>query len=126
VAAVVDTSILIDHLRGVAAAHDQLESELRAGEPLFGSVLSKVEVLAGMHRGEEEPTRGLLGALVWVEVTEEIAEYAGALANRYLRSHPGVDLADYVVAATRELLDVPLWTRNVRHFPMIEELEPPY
>jgi len=35
-----------------------------------------------------------------MEFDDQIAERAGQLANRYLRSHPGVDPVDYVVAAT--------------------------
>jgi predicted nucleic acid-binding protein len=125
-AALVDTSILIDHLRGRSEARDLLAAELSAGEPLFGSVLSKVEVLAGIRRAEAEPTRALLDVLIWADVTDPVAERAGALANRFLRSHRGVDLVDYVIAATREELDLPLWTRNVRHFPMIAGLRAPY
>jgi predicted nucleic acid-binding protein len=126
VAALVDTSILIDHLRGRREAFTLLESELGRPEPLFASVLTKVEVLAGMRAGEQRATRALLAAFVWVEVSDEIAERAGSLARRYLASHPGVDLVDYVVAATREQIDVPLWTMNVRHFPMIPRLRAPY
>jgi predicted nucleic acid-binding protein len=126
VAALVDTSILIDHLRGRPEAHRLLESELALGEPLFASVLTKVEVLAGMRSREVRATRTLLAAFVWVEVSDEIAERAGLLARRYLRSHPGVDLVDYLVAATRDEIDVPLWTLNVRHFPMVPRLRAPY
>ena len=125
-AALVDTSILIDHLRGVAAARALLESELLAGEPLFASVLTKTEILAGMRPRELAPTTALLAAVVWIEVTDAIAEGAGRLANTYLRSHPNVDLVDYVIASTREDLAVPLWTLNVRHFPMIQGLAAPY
>jgi predicted nucleic acid-binding protein len=103
-----------------------LDGELSRGEPLFGSVLTKVEVLAGMRKGEERATRALLGALLWIEVSDEIAERAGAAAARFLRSHPGVDVLDHVIWATREALDVPLWTLNVRHFPMIPGLRSPY
>lgn len=125
-AALVDTSVLIDHLRGRHESWWLLEEQLSSGEPLFSSVLTKVEVLAGMRRGEERATRALLGALIWVEVSDRIAERAGRLSNQYLRTHPGVDLVDYVVAATREDLDVPLWTLNLRHFPMIPGLTAPY
>ena len=125
-AALVDTSILVDHLRGRSEARDLLAGELSAGEPLFGSVLTKVEVLAGIRRAEAAPTRALLDVLIWADVTDPIAERAGALASRFLRSHRGVDLVDYVIAATREELDLPLWTRNVRHFPMIAGLRAPY
>jgi predicted nucleic acid-binding protein len=125
-AALVDTSILIDHLRGRPEARALLEREVMAGQTLFASVLTKVEIRAGMRRGEEDATKSLLGALVWVEVSDPIAERAGELARRYLRSHPGVDLVDFVVAATREELDIPLWTLNIRHFPMVRGLKAPY
>lgn len=126
VAALVDTSVLVDHLRGRAEARDLLEDEINAGEPVFASLLTKVEVLAGMRPREADATRALLGLLVWVEVSDAIAERAGAMAVRYLRSHPGVDIVDHVIAATREELDVPLWTMNVRHFPMVRGLRAPY
>ncbi|MCA1726198.1 MAG: type II toxin-antitoxin system VapC family toxin [Actinobacteria bacterium] len=125
-AALVDTSILIDHLRGHGPARDLLQGQIDHDEPLFASVLSKAEVLAGLRRGEEPATRSLLGLLVLVEVSDAIAERAGAYARRYLRSHPGVDLVDYVIAATSAELDVPVWTMNVRHFPMFPRLQRPY
>jgi predicted nucleic acid-binding protein len=125
-AALADTSILIDHLRGRNEAQSLVERELLDEEPVFGSVLTKTEVLAGARREEEDPTRQLLDLVVWIDVTDPIAEQAGRLANRYGRTHAGVDLVDYVIAATREALEVPLWTLNVRHFPMIRGLRPPY
>jgi predicted nucleic acid-binding protein len=55
-----------------------------------------------------------------------VAERAGMLANRYLRSHPGVDPVDYVIAATAQHLGAELWTRNLKHFPMFPGLSAPY
>jgi len=123
---VVDTSVLIDHLRGDQNAHHALRAAARSGERLTASVLTKVEILAGMRASEERATRGLMDSLDLVEVDNQIAERAGQLANRYLRSHPGVDPVDYVVAATALQLGADLWTRNVKHFPMFPELSAPY
>ena len=125
-AIVVDTSVLIDHLQGEDAAREALHGAAVDGERLVASVLTKVEVLAGMRRTEEDATRRLLDSLDWIEVDENLADRAGALASRFLRSHPGIDPADYVIAATVERLDARLWTRNVRHFPMFPELAAPY
>ena len=125
-AIIVDTSVLIDHLRGEEAAREALRGATAAGERLAASVLTKVEVLAGMRVPEERATRRLLDSLDWIEVDDDLAEHAGVLANRFLPSHPGVDPVDYVIAATTERLDARLWTRNVRHFPMFPELESPY
>ena len=97
-----------------------------AGEHLTCSVVTKVEVLAGMQPSEDDATRELFRALDWVAVDEEIAEHAGRLANRFLPSHPGVDPVDYIIAATAEELEAQLWTRNLKHFPMFPDLTGPY
>ena len=89
--------MLIDHLRGEEAAREALRGATAAGERLAASVLTKVEVLAGMRVPEERATRRLLDSLDWIAVDDELAERAGALANRYLPSHPGVDPVDYVM-----------------------------
>ena len=123
---VVDTSILIDHLRGVEGARRALQGAATSGELLTASVLTRVELLAGMRASEELATLNLLGTLTWVELDEALADRAGRLANRYLRSHPGVDAVDFVIAATVEQLDADLWTLNLKHFPMFPELSAPY
>lgn len=122
----VDTSVLIDHLRGNDEARRALASAAANGERLTCSVVTKVEVLAGMRPAEEPRTRLLLDAVEWLPVDDAIAEQAGLLANRYLRSHPGVDPVDYVIAATAYQHDALLWTRNLKHFPMFPELASPY
>lgn len=53
-------------------------------------------------------TRRLLNSLDLIKVDDAVAERAGMLANRYLRSHPGVDPVDYVIAATTQHLDAEL------------------
>ena len=122
----VDTSVLIDHLRGDDAARRALTGATLNGARLASSTVTKVEVLAGLRQDEEEATRRLLSALDWIPVDDAIAERAGRLANRYLRSHPGVDPVDFIIAATAELHDAELWTRNTKHFPMVADLTPPY
>jgi predicted nucleic acid-binding protein len=123
---VVDTSVLIDHLRGNKSAQQVLDRAVQQGERLACSVVTRVEVLAGMRPTEERATRQLLDALDWIAVDTTLAERAGLMANRYLRSHPGVDLVDFIIAATVEEHDASLWTQNLTHFPMFPNLAPPY
>ena len=122
----VDTSVLIDHLRGDVAARRALGEAVENGERLACSVVTKVEVLAGMRPADEPPTRLLLDALDWLIVDDIVAERAGLMANRYLRSHPGVDPIDFIIAATAYEHDALLWTRNLKHFPMFTDLRSPY
>ena len=51
---------------------------------------------------------------------------AGELARKHRRAYSGIDDADYLIAATALLLEADLLTTNVRHFPMLPGLAPPY
>jgi hypothetical protein len=125
VTAIVDTSVLIDYLRGVQGAAELLEQE-RAVEPLHASEITRVEILAGMRPAEEDGTRLLLSTLVWHPVDAEVAEEAGALGRQWLPSHHTIDSADLAIAATVILNGSSLLTRNIRHFPMFADLNLPY
>lgn len=121
-----DTSVAVDHLRGLTKAVDLLGGLLEAEELLLASEVVRFELLAGVRKGEVEALEQFFSALSWVPVGEEVARTAGALAQRHRRSHSGIDDADYLIAATAFLLDADLLTTNVRHFPMIHGLESAY
>jgi len=79
-----------------------------------------------MRAAERARTAILLETISWIEVSVSIADRAGELARTYRMSHPGVDLADFLIAASAEELRATLVTRNVRHFPMFPDLQAPY
>jgi len=89
---VADTSLLIDHLRGDPHAHTILSNALERHQRLDASVLTKVEVLAGVRSGEEAATQQLFSLFEWVPVDEVLADHAGGLARHYFRSKT-VDLS---------------------------------
>ncbi|MBO0767855.1 MAG: type II toxin-antitoxin system VapC family toxin [Solirubrobacterales bacterium] len=123
--ALVDTSVLIDYLRGHPDAATLLERE-RAADVLHASEITRLEVLAGMRPPEESYTRALLSTLVWHSVDSEIAEEAGSLGRHWLPSHHTIDSADLAIAATAIRTGTELLTRNVKHFPMFPDLQAPY
>lgn len=122
---VVDTSVLVDVLRGHVGATRALTMHRGRGQ-LHASEVVRVEVLAGMRNGEEAATRQLLDVMVWHPIDATVAEEAGRLGRAWLPSHSGIDAADLAVAATTSLLAASLLTANVRHFPMFEGLVAPY
>ena len=121
----VDTSVLVDYLRGHEGAARVLEQE-RAQAPLHASEMTRLEVLAGMRPVEEESTRALLDTLTWHVVDDDVAERAGALGREWLPGHRSIDSADLVIAATTLRAEARLLTCNVRHFPMFPDLSAPY
>jgi predicted nucleic acid-binding protein len=88
--------------------------------------VTRVEILRGVRSAERVRTDQLLRALRWAPVDEAVARRAGALGRRFRRSHPGLGVADLIVAATAEELGVALATGNVRHYPMFLDLVAPY
>jgi len=124
---VLDTSVLIDHLRGTSrAATELIPNAIDRGDELWSSYIVRAELLAGMRAGEEGPTRDLMRLISWSEVDESMSEASGALGRRYLRSHPGIEVSDLIVAALAQHLDADLKTTNLKHFPMFKDLKAPY
>jgi len=122
----VDTTVLIDHLRGAAEARKLLLESVRDDVELWSAVVVRTEVLAGMRSAEKRATVQLLGLFRWLDVTAELADRAGELARKYLRSHRNIDTVDYLIAASALQLNAELKTTNVRHFPMFADLKPAY
>lgn len=121
-----DTSVVVDHLRGLAPATRLLESWIVAGVPVVASELTRLELLAGVRAGERDGLEQLFAALDWVPVTEEIARRAGEFARSYRRSHSNIGAVDYLLAGTATVLGADLVTLNVKHFPMFDGLTAPY
>jgi predicted nucleic acid-binding protein len=123
---VLDTSVAVDHLRGLGSATAVLLGLVEGGEDIAASELVRFELLAGVRSRELARLEEFFGTLWWVPVTAEVARVAAHLARRYGRSHSGIDAVDYLIAATTTLLDAELLTTNVRHFPMFPRLTAPY
>lgn len=123
---VLDTSVAVDHLRGLPAAVGLLRHLVESGEEIAASELVRFELIAGVREEERDALEELFKVPSWVPVDAEIARLAGDLARQLRKSHSGIDDADYLIAATTQLLDADLLTTNVRHFPMLPGLKPPY
>jgi hypothetical protein len=121
----VDSDVLIAHLRGVEQARAWLR-EARTEGPLAVSVLSITELTGGMRSGERREVWGLLASLRAEPVSELVARRGGELLRQFRRSHTGVGLTDFLIAATADVRGLSIATLNVRHFPMFADLRPPF
>lgn len=121
---VFDSTVLIAHLRGDTRATQLLLDT--PDEERLASVLSRTEIEGGMRSGERAEVATLFGALHLVPVSDVIATRAAHHLRRFRRSHQGIDIVDYVVAATAEARDARLATLNLKHFPMFKGLRRPW
>ena len=121
-----DTTVAIDHLRGDQAAVDLLRELIEQDEVLAASEVVRFELVAGVREHELSALDQFFAAVSWIPIGEDVARAAGELARKHRRAYSGIDDADYLIAATTLLLEADLLTTNVRHFPMLPGLRPPY
>ena len=119
---VLDTTVLIDVLRGDVAAKRWLAG---MDEVPTCSEISRIEVIRGLRSAERSAAETLFAGLDWAEVTQPIARLAGELGRQYRAAH-GLAVADLVIAATTRHVGAVLATHNLRHYPMFTGLAAPY
>jgi predicted nucleic acid-binding protein len=114
-----DSDIIIWHLRGRPEVTEMLRDLQRAGLPAC-SALSVLEVLLGVKKGEEEKTERFLGSLRVFDVTREIAAVAARLIREGKPRGITLDLPDAVIAGTCILHGLTLVTYNTKHYPIAD------
>ncbi len=102
-----DTDVLIDHLRGYRHLSEQ-DTAI--------SVISRTELFAGGER-QETSVEALLEGCEEVAVDTSIARRAGRIKRQ-----TGLKIADALIAATALERNLPLMTRNLRHFKRVTGL----
>ena len=117
----VDTDVLIWHLRGYPQATRRLD-ELGA---LMVSAVSYLELLQGMrNKAELVAVKKMLQhrAATLLPVSEAITQRAIELMESLTLSH-GLQIGDALIAATALDHGLPVLTANVKHFSAIAELK---
>lgn len=116
----VDTDVLIWHLRGYAQATRRLD-QLPA---LVLSAVSYLEVLQGMrNKAELAAVKKMFEqrSATMLPVTEAITKQAISLMESLALSH-GLQLGDALIAATALDRQMPVLTGNVKHFSAVPGL----
>ena len=112
VSGLLDTSILVDVMRKHPPAAIWLAQQNNLGV----SHIVALEMLAGArNRTSEHETARLLAAFQRVELTNDDFLWALAQMAKFHLSH-NVGSMDCLIAATAFRLQVPLYTRNLKHF----------
>lgn len=106
----IDTVIIIDHLRGITKATEWLESEATGRSVI--SVITRAEVLAGTDDKDKERVAKLLSSFDCLPITVSVADRAA-----WLRQKHRWKLPDAFQASLAEGNKLKLVTRNTRDFP---------
>ncbi len=114
-----DTTVLIDALRGRAAA-ERVRALRDGAQPPWICVINIEEVMRGA-RSEEEP---LLARFLHGLRLAPLGRAQGELAGRWRREHANkgttLSQADCLIAAAALSINASLATGNPKHFPMPE------
>lgn len=112
-----DTDVIIWHLRGRDAARRWINELAARGVPCCSS-LSVIEVVLGMRPKEARATREFFH---WIEVVapdREIAWQAGNMIREYGTKGITLNFVDATIAATCMARGLVLATYNEKHYPM--------
>jgi len=115
----VDTDILIDLLKGVRIAKELFRTK---DIEVYCSILSKKELLSkgGLRESERKRIIDLLSRIKVLRIDDDINKKYFALIKKYGEKPDSI--ADYIIAATAWSKNLPLLTRNRRHFTHIQEI----
>jgi predicted nucleic acid-binding protein len=119
----VDTDILVDFLRGNREAINFVKIYAKN---IVLSAISVAEVYAGIRDNKErKELDDFIGLFPIISVSFEIAQMGGLYKRDFFKSH-NIGIADAIIAATSKTSKLDLKILNIKHFPMFDDLKPPY
>lgn len=119
-----DTSVVIDWLRGRDPVVAWLGDTLRDGARLVVTPITVAEVLAGVPPAQREGVSSLLSAFQWSGMSFEAAVWAGQLYWDHDRAGRRLPLPDVMQAAIALEGNLTVATSNARPFPDASVLDP--
>jgi predicted nucleic acid-binding protein len=113
-----DSDIIIWHLRGRREVTEMLKDLQRSGVPAC-SAISVLEVRLGVKtRDDEGKTNHFLESLKVFDVNRDIAKMAAQLIRQYKAKGITMDIPDSIIAGTCIVHDLTLVTYNRKHYPI--------
>jgi len=115
-----DTTTIIDHLRGNKKVNSYLERIGQRGDIAGCCCINIAETYAGMRKKEKEKTDRFIESLYYFEVTKEVAKLAGELRQKCFKKGKTLATTDVIITATAMTYSLTLITKNVKHYPFLE------
>ncbi|MGM0366257.1 MAG: type II toxin-antitoxin system VapC family toxin [Actinomycetota bacterium] len=115
-----DTTVIIDHLRGDKRVTAFLEEIGLKGDAAGCCCVNIAEVYSGMLKKETEKTDRFIDSLYYYKVTRDISKTAGRLRQKYQKKGITLGTADAIIGATAFVYNLILATKNIKHYPFPE------
>ena len=115
----IDTDIFIDFLKGMPPA----KAVFRSGDiDIYSSILTKKELLnkPGLKDSEKKKIVGIFAGIKIISIDSDISTKYSDLLEKYHDNH--LQPPDAIIAATAWSKNLPLLTRNRKHFCYIKEI----
>jgi tRNA(fMet)-specific endonuclease VapC len=117
-----DTDVLIDFLAGTQPAADQVMEYVQS-DTLQTTAISCFELLSGTREGRRgDNVRRLVNAIPVLALDRQAATRAASVRQQLTRSGSPIGMADSLIAGIALEHDLPLLTRNRKHFERVEGL----
>lgn len=117
---IIDSDILIWVLRGNPQITEKFNKTVSETEGnIFITPVQIAEIYAGVLPKEKAMVESFMSSLGVIAIDEKIGRQAGDFINKYGKSH-SVTLADALVASASSISGYGMWTRNKKHYPMLE------
>jgi hypothetical protein len=117
-AVLLDTTVLIDLLRGRPGAVERLRALRSAGDAPYACAVNVEEIARGLRADEEDAARGLVSGLRIAPLGEAEGWQAGRWRGEHASRGITLSQADCLVAAAAVSAGARLATGNPKDFPM--------
>ena len=112
-----DSDIIIDHLRGFKYLEDLTSNS--SGNTSLISAVSIAEIYSILYFNEIERIEKLISTFKVVDIDSVIAKLAGKYRMIFYKSH-NLLIPDALIAASAKISNAILVTKNIKHFPMAD------
>ena len=124
-----DSDFIIDFLRGKKEAINKVKEFEDDGRELITTAINSLEIYVGIMTIDKLESQRViktnesLNSISILPFTKETSEKAALLLNILKKKGTPIGLKDTLIAAIAINNDIPLLTRNLKHFNKIENLK---